>query len=404
VFTEWVDSIIQGQSGQFRAEVMTADDSVPADIRWELDGEGQAAINQSGLVTVPRNDTEGIVYVVRAVAVHNKSSAERSFTVGLIVAPITLSLAPVSFTADRSQENIRFTATLELISIPNTAGNRGVQWTIRNNADSNTRVISTGAGGTGVISNPFCNVNIGFGEPPGRVITLRCTSTFDNSIFAESQITVSNTTVIPLTLTLAPTAVTADRAQENIRFTATLTLLNIPNTAANRTVQWRLSGNSDSNTRIASTNAGGTGVVSNPFCNVNIGSNETPGAVLILRCTSSFDGSIFAESQITVSNVILPPLVIVINAPSNATHDGSFVIVRRNTNYTFTAIVTRNNPSAGTGITWSMTGQTRPQNTSINQSGAANFHNQEPVGTIITIRATSTWDNRIFGEMQVRII
>jgi hypothetical protein len=145
-------------------------------------------------------------------------------------------------------------------------------------------------------------------------------------------------------------------------------------------VTWSISGEEEDGTKIDPN----TGVLT-------AGTGESVGSKLKVRATSNVDKSKYAEAEVNVVFSIIG--VTVSPGPVSLVYGGK---------QKFTATVTGNN-SPVQAVTWSIEGSNIKPGTTIDSTGKLSSDYGQPIGSTLTVRATSTVDESKSATAQVTV-
>jgi len=206
-------------------------------------------------------------------------------------------------------------------------------------------------------------------------LTVRATSTLNNSAIGTAIVTVTDPPAIVTSVTVTPATASVARGG-NYDFTATVQGANNPP----QTVTWAVTG-------------GSIGTSISTAGRLTVAANETATS-LTVRATSIHDTSISGTASVivtvpgtgaTVTNVTVTP-------------ETSTVVRGGNQDFTVSVSGTNNPPST---VTWTVTGGIAE--TSISTAGRLTVSANE-TATLLTVRATSTYDTSRSGTATVTVV
>ena len=254
-----------GQTEQLTATV-TPVNATNKDVTWTVQsqsGSNVVTVSTTGLVTANNSGTA----VIRVTSDADPTKyAECTVTVNAGVVPVTGVSLNKSITSMEAGQTEQLVATVT----PEDATNKNVTWTISYDAMGNTVTVSQ----TGLVTaNKF-----------GHAV-VKVTSDADPSKYATCSVSVSSSTVVPVTgvsINKASVSLTAGQAEQ---LTATVT----PANATNKDVTWTVQGTGNVVT------VSSTGLVT----------ANNPGTAVI-RATSAADPTKYAECTVTVNAGVVP--------------------------------------------------------------------------------------------------
>jgi len=334
--------VIQGNDQSF--SVTPYPTGSDAGVTWSVTGHLDAAISDTGLLSVGSDVPVSTVLTVRATSTRN--SAIYSEAIVTVLAPIPTSLTVAPPTAYVIQGNDQ---SFSVTPYP-TGSDAGVTWSVAGHL--NATINDTGL------------LTVGSGVPVSTILTIRATSTRSSNVYDEATVTVIAT--VPTSLTVTPSAAYVIQGN-NQPFNV------IPYPAnSDASVTWSVTGHLD-----AAINEAGL---------LTVGSNVPVNTVLTIKATSTRNTGIYNKSIITVLAPVPTSLTVI---PSTAN-------IQPGNTQQFSTIASPAN--SNNSVTWSL-GASTPPGVSINPStGVLTVPNNVTAGTIITVRATSTISSHIFSE------
>ena len=241
----------------------------------------------------------------------------------------------------------------------------GVNWTITGANNAGTTISSAGL------------LSIAAAET-ATSITVKATSTFDNTKFGTATVTVTNTAVTPEVQSVSVAPNTANVQKGNTQqFNATVTVVG----GASQSVNWTITGANNAGTTIS--NAG----------LLSIAAAETATSITV-KATSTFDNTKFGTATVTVTNTAVTPEVM------SVTVTPSYIALNAGETYDFDAIVTAAG-GASESVNWVVSGNTRT-NTTIDQNGVLSVDVSEP-SAALSVLAISTFDNTKIGTADITV-
>jgi len=359
----------QSLQQQFTAVVSGANNP-PQDVTWTLpdkQSNTNTYISETGMLTIAPDET-ATTLTVRATSTHDNSKyGEATVTITSPPQPTVTSVtvSPATATIQMGGQSLQqqFTAVVSGANNPP----QDVTWTLPDKQSNTNTYISE----TGLLSIAP--------DETATTLTVRATSTHDNSKYGEATVTfISPPQPTVTSVTVSPETAEVQKGGQQQQFTATVAGENNPP----QTVTWTVTGNNNSGTTI---NANGQ---------LTVTMNET-ATTLTVRATSTHDNSKYGEATVTIISQSQPTVTSVTVSPETAE------ITKGRQQLQFTATVAgANNPPQT--VTWTVNGNTN-SGTTINANGQLTVSMNETAITL-TVRATSTYDNSKYGEATVTVI
>jgi len=342
-------NIARGGTQQFSVTVKGTNNP-PQTVNWVVTGGiNGTSISQSGLLTVATTEINPTLTVCATSTYDNTKSGTATVTVLLpIVTSVTVT--PPTANVARGGEQ-QFTATVIGTNLPP----QTVNWTVTGGSPATT--ISQ----EGLLTVASDETN--------TTLTVRATSTYDNSKSESAIVTVLIPTVT-LVVVDPPTANVARGGTQ--QFTATVNGTNDPP----QTVNWTVTGGNI-----------GTNISSSGLLTV---ANAETNTTLTVRATSTYDNSKVGTANVTVT---LPPGISVTVSPATVTVAKCQVQI-------FTATVWGDNNPSQT-VRWTVIG-----GITATTIGSSNGHLEvawNETATTLTVRATSVADFTKSGDAIVTV-
>jgi len=173
-------------------------------------------------------------------------------------------------------------------------------------------------------------------------------------------------------ISVSPEVVTLDR-EKTQRFTAEVEVSH-PGEMA-ETYKWSMTGNASPQTTLSTAGL------------LYLSMDEIALSKIMVRATSDEDPGVYAEAEVTVSNMLQPGIISVTVTPNPFPATG-------NVNFT---VNVQSQAGASIAVMWSRSGNNH-QNTVISATGVLSRHNQDNNNPNLRVRATSTFDGTKYGE------
>ena len=348
-------SVMRGGTQQFSSTVSINDVYNPSDnvyqrVTWSVSGNTstQTTINSSGRLTVAANETATTLTVRATSTFDNTISGTATVTVAH---PVVLSV-----TVEPSSVSVQKTSTYQFAGIvdAHNGAPETVTWSVTGNASNGTTINANGL------------LTVAANET-ATSLTVRATSTFDNTMSGTATVTVQEAPIPPgvISVTVLPQTASV-RTGATQQFSANVA---VQGNAAS-TVTWNVSGNASAGTTISS---GGL---------LSVASNETATS-LTIRATSTFDGTKSGTATVTI-----PSVQGVKVTPESMTG-------LQNRSYQFSATVIEQG-NASNAVDWNVSGNSST-GTIINQYGLLTIASDE-TSTTLTVTATSMFDRTKSGN------
>lgn len=342
-------SIMKGQSGTFAATV-TNDDTPPKGITWSVNSTAGSTIDGNGELTIAEGESATSL-IVTATSVKDPSKKVTA-TVAVIKKPgLSLTIDPTSKKLFKNEAHtVNFTAK----AVTTEAGTV-ITYSLAGAKHAGTTIdVNTG------------ELTIDKDETANELVV---TATAENNATEEKKVTATaKVSLVEISVVVNPTSATVEKGSTQ-DFKATVT-----NDLTNDGVTWKLEGNKSDKTTLVDGK-------------LTVAEDETATDLKVIA-TSVKDPSKSASADITV--VEAPEITITID-PMNAE-------VKQGSAQDFTALV--GNDKKNGGVEWSITGATSKDtkietNTKaklLSASAILTVGEDEKVGTVITVEATSVTD------------
>jgi len=323
----------------------------PQNVTWTVEGANDSGttINPTGVLTVGLNETAS--FTVRATSTYNTNRFNNAY-VSITSSTVTsVTVSPPTATVSRGTTR-QFTAAVAGNNYPP----QSVTWSLYGYNGSASNINSSGLLTVG--DNEYSNT-----------LTVRATSTYANQ---SGTATVTIPTATVSSISINPSNATVIRGDTQL-FNATVTGTNGPP----QTVTWSL----------ASYSGTASNIDSSGF--LTVGNDETLYS-LTVRATSTFDTSKSNTVTVDVSSGITSIEVTPITS----------VVLRGHTKQ-FYAVVNGPDNIPDT-VTWTVTGSSNNSGTIIDTDGLLRVGGNE-TATLLTVVATSTYDNSKYGTATVTV-
>jgi len=223
------------------------------------------------------------------------------------------------------------------------------------------------SGITGTTINTSSGLLTVANDETNTTLTIRATSTYDNTKFGVATVTVVDQIPIVTSVVVSPPTVTINRGGTT-QFTATVNGTNSPP----QTVDWTVTG-------------GITGTSISSSGRLTVANDET-NTTLTVRATSTYDGTVSGTATVTV---LIPVVTSVTVSPATVTIAKCQALI-------FTATV---NGYTSQQVTWTVTGGI--STIGVNSGLLQVAYNE--TATTLTVRATSVVDNTKSGTATVTV-
>ncbi len=288
--------------------------------------------------------------IVRATSVWDpRKYADCAVTVNTELVPV----AEVNLNTASAIMGMGGSIQLEAVVLPQNATNPNIRWSIEGSEDAAT------VSATGLVT----------AKAEGMAV-IRATSTFDSSKYAECTVTVAPP-VIPVTAVSLSAEALSIEAGQSSQLTAEV----IPESATNKEVIWTLQSESEDNVAEVSS----SGLVTA----INAGT-------AVIRATSTFDDSKYAECTVTVTLPVIPVTEVSLSTEALSIAAGQ--------SGRLTARVAPEN-ATNKEVIWTVQSESADNVAEVSSSGLVTANN---LGTAV-IRAASAADASLYAECTVTV-
>ena len=346
--------VITGDTHSFSAEV-TGTNSPALTVTWsivESEKHAQTNINASGVLSVSAAETLTTL-TVRATSTYDGSKYGEAAVAVVSVSGVTVDPSAAQVAKGNTHT---FSATVNGANSPA----QTVSWSI---VEAGKHAQTT------IDADGVLTVNAAESLDS---LTVRATSTVNNTKHGEVTVTILTPTVSSVTVNPSTALVIKG---DNYNFSATVAGTNSPA----QTVSWSIV----QTNKHAQTSINADGVLSV--------SNAETLTTLTVRATSTYDNSKYGDATVTVASNV-----------SGVTVNPSTAQVAKGDTYTFSATVNGTNNPAQT-VSWSIVQTNKHAQTTINSNGVLTVNAAETL-TTLTVRATSTADSSKYGNATATII
>jgi autotransporter-associated beta strand protein len=346
-------TVQKGSSKQFTHTIQAVGGASTA-VTWSVTGASAATVSNTGLLTVPANETASSI-TVKVMSNFNTAKFATA-TVTLTAAPVvnSVTVSPATTTVQKGQSQ-QFTAN---VSVSGGASN-AVTWTVEGANDAGTDIDGTGF------------LTVAAGETASS-LTVKATSNFDSQKVGSATVTLTAAPAVN-SVTVSPATVNVPRTTTQ-QFSATVDAVG----GASTDVTWSVEGAS-----VAGTTISASGLLTIPADEWNM--YITVKATSVFNTTKVGTATVQVTAAPTVNNVAVSP-------PTASVQKGQ--------TQQFTANVSTTN-GASTAVTWSVSGAINA-GTTINTSGLLTVATAESADEI-TVTATSVFDGLKSGSATVTL-